>query len=131
MTAAPSILAGDGVALPGLNFQVAGRVVPNLPLNLTVDAGPYFYTSTGFQVIFPILVGMDYEFAIPQNPKVRPVLGVNLGPVIGRRVVFAMLFRPGVNIYLSRDVALNFEPRLGVLASSFVFAGQFGVRFAL
>jgi len=131
LTVAPSIAVVEGIGLPGLNLQLAGRPVSAVPLNLTADIGPYFYTgSQVFRVAVPILFGMDYEFLMP-GTKLRPFFGVNLGPVVGSRVVFAMLFRPGLNFDIGHGIALNFEPRLGVIAAAFAFVPQFGARFSL
>lgn len=113
-----------------MNLQLSGRPVRDLPLYLTGDTGPYFYTGYSFQVMVPILLGMDYHFQIPDS-SIRPIFGVGLGPVIGSRVVFGMLFRPGLIFDIHRSVSLNIELRLGVIASSFAFVPQFGARFAL
>lgn len=130
LTVAPSIAIIESTGLPGLNLQLALCPVRDLPLYLTGDTGPYFYTGYSFQVMVPILLGMDYHIPIPDS-KVRPLFGVALGPVIGSRVVFGMLFRPGVIFDLHKNISLNLELRLGVIASSFAFVPQFGVRFVL
>jgi len=129
--AAPSLLVGDSAALPGFNGQLGFQVVPHIPLNLTADMGLYFYTGGyGFAVVVPILFGMDYHFQIPQS-KIKPFFGVNLGPVIAPRVGFGMLFRPGLNVSLTKTMDFNFEPRFGVIGSSFAFVLQLGLRFLL
>lgn len=128
---APSLLVADGGVAPGVMGQFSTPVVPGTPLFFTAELAPYFY-STYFDTHFAIatLLGMDYRFALPRT-KIRPLFGVNFGPVFGRRVTFAMLFRPGVDFPISRDIELNFEMRFGVIASAFVFLPQFGVRFVL
>lgn len=131
LTVAPAVLVMEGDGLPGLNFQLSTRIVRDVPLYLTADVGPFFHnTSYTFRVVVPILFGMDYQVEIAGS-AVKPIFGVNLGPVVGSRVVFGMLFRPGVNIAIGRNISLNFEPRLGVIANSFAFMPQFGARFAL
>lgn len=128
---APSMLVADGGVAPGVLAQFSTAVVPGTPLFFTAELAPYFY-STYFDTKFAIatLLGMDYRFTLP-HAKVRPLFGVNFGPVFGRRVTFGMLFRPGVDFPIRRDIELNFEMRFGVVASSFVFLPQFGVRFVL
>lgn len=128
---APSLLVADNGAAPGVIAQFSTPVMGSTPLFFTVDFGPYFYSNYfGTSVAIAALAGMDYRFALPRT-KIRPLFGVNFGPAFGRRVVFAMLFRPGVDFPLSADVELNLETRFGVIASSFVFLPQFGVRFVL
>jgi hypothetical protein len=56
---------------------------------------------------------------------------VNFGPVISNGFAFGVLFRPGLNVGIGKGIFLNFEARMGAIASNFVFVPQFGVRFAL
>lgn len=128
---APSLLVADAGAAPGVIGQFSMPASPGVPLYFTADFGPYFHTSFyGTSVAIATLVGMDYRFHI-RKAKVRPLFGVNFGPTFGRRVVFAMLFRPGLDIPVARDIEINAEARFGVIASTFVFLPQFGVRFVL
>jgi hypothetical protein len=131
-TATPSFLVGNYFVAPGVNIQIAGRPVKDVPLNVTADMGTFFYGAAGFTsgVILPILFGMEYEFTV-NGSNIRPLLGVNFGPVISNGFAFGVLFRPGLNVGIGKGIFLNFEARMGAIASNFVFVPQFGVRFAL
>ena len=128
---APSLLVADGGVAAGVLGQFSMPVIRGTPLFFTAEVAPYFasnYVATGVAVA--TLVGMDYRFALPRT-KIRPLFGVNFGPVWGRRVVFGMLFRPGVDFPIAPSIELNLETRFGVIASTFVFLPQFGIRFVL
>jgi hypothetical protein len=129
LTPSPGVIIGGGTGLPGFNLQFGAKVVRRLPLHVTVDAGPYFYSGYyGFRVAVPILFGADYEFFIPGS-NVSFVAGVNFGPVVSSAVTFGMLFRPGINVSLERGLDFSFEPRFGVIGGFFAFVPQLGIRF--
>lgn len=131
---APAIMVTSGPALPGVNLELTARIIRSVNLYGGVVSGGYFFTAETFGAVIPLLPTAYFEFS--PSPKVHPILGVALGPVIGAgnsttAVRFGMLFRTGMNIYLAPDIALNVEPRLGVIGSSFTFIPQLGATFAL
>lgn len=128
ITPSPGVIIGGGTGLPGFNVQFGAKVVRRLPLHVTVEAGPYFYSGVyGFRLAVPVLFGADYEIHLARSP-VSFIAGVNFGPVISSVVTFGMLFRPGINVNIDRGLDFNFEPRFGVLDGYFVFVPQLGLR---
>jgi len=134
-----------------LNAGITTEVSPELPLWVGFDTGFNFWGSTlststtGIQLL-PTAV---YKIALPSTDRIRPFAGLSMGPNIlvsstslssggltinsssSTRVVFEILFRPGVEFDLSHLIALTFEPKFGILDGHFIFAPQAACVFRL
>lgn len=132
-TAAAAVAIGGGSTLPGLTFSVGAMVAREVHLYVGGDFG-MFFTTGPFAMIFTVFPSA--YFKIPAAPKFTPRIGLSLGPVFSTggglsAVRFGLLFKPGIDVMLSNKIALNFEGRLGVFDSSFVFIPQLGATFTL
>jgi hypothetical protein len=98
----------------------------------SVGISPLSATVVGL----PLMATGIYKFNLPSNPTIHPYAGMSMGinmlfSSLANRVVFEMLFRPGVNFDVARNFSLGVETRFGVLDGSFVFSPQVGATFNL
>lgn len=149
----PSFLmgsAGTEGTVPGLNLQLAVRFFNNVPLDLTTEIGGYYKKVSVEPIsisalIVPLLFGVNYSLEIP-DLVITPSLGVNAGPVLVRAalktgkafgnlsasdstITYGAFIVPGVTFDLSRNLGLSIEPRIGIMASTFIFSPQAGLRY--
>lgn len=132
-TFAASLVVGGGHTLPGVEIGAGIPVSRELSLYLGADAGLFAMTSP-FNLALAVLP--QFYFKFNPSPKVQPRLGVAVGPVLTtgggyETVEFLALLVPGIDAWVTHDVALNFLPKIGVLAGSFVFLPQFGFTMNL
>jgi len=110
----------------------------------SVTGSPISAGTTGIQLL-PTAI---YRFDVEALGPVRPYIGLSMGPnvMVTRReevvgglvqktsdttVAFEILARPGIFLALTDAVALNFETKLGVLRSDFIFLPSANVSFRL
>lgn len=141
LTVAPGLLVASGITAFSIDINAVTRVTHDLPIYVGLDTGMMFY-SVGVSPLSATVVGLPlmatgiYKFHIPTNPTIHPYAGMSMGinmlfSSLANRVVFEMLFRPGVNFDLAKNFSLGVETRFGVLDGSFVFSPQVGATFSL
>lgn len=134
-----------GEVWPGADFGFGARVARAGIAGFYVggDLSNYFHVSDPFRWAIAVLPAAYVEFIV--SSLFHPRIGVSLGPVfevvkgdlVANRfqdrntVSFGLLFKPGVNLFFSRDLALQVEPRLGVVQSSFLFAPEIGMTIGI
>lgn len=134
-----------------MGVGVAARVSHTVPLYVGADLGVGFLgdvaapftptvTNTGATLV-QMMPTIYYRSTVASLPNVRTYLGISIGPNIfvqsvptttatsssETKVYFQCMLRPGVDLALSNQVSLLFEPKLGVLRSAFIFNPQIGV----
>ena len=81
-----------------------------------------------------------YRFSFPSQTMFYPYLGLSVGPQFyfergngasNASVYFSALLRPGVFTKLTNQVALNLEPKFGVIGGDLVFLPQIQAVFTL
>ena len=141
-----------------LNASVMGQASSELPIYLGLDFGLDFWgfstpggmaapgTSTDLNAVgVQFLPSAIYRFDMATAYNIYPYFGFSLGPhfLIFRQrtigadirstsstdVYFELLARPGANFQILDNVAVNFEPKFGVLNWQFIFLPQ--VNFVL
>jgi hypothetical protein len=138
--AGPGMMAFGGVAGFAINFGGAYKVMPNMPLYVGADLGVGFASGTEIQ----ILPTAYWVFEVPSMPKFHFMGGLSLGPTIvsegatiptvningtiiqgtsvsASSVQFELLFRPGMQYEVGKNFMATFEPKFGILSSSFIF----------
>lgn len=140
------VTAGAGVAfLNGntgwaLQFGGLGGIDDFPGLYVGADLGLNFWSFTSVSgataqvssraVGVQLLPTAIFRFDVADNSAVHPYLGVSIGPnlyfeTVGdtsdSSLLFEALFRPGMYMGLTRDVALNLEAKLGLLGGDFIF----------
>jgi len=132
MNLGAGFLIGGGAASPGVGIGFSTHISRTAPVYLGIDTGSYFHTSP-FAWIIPIMPTIKYLFF--GNTALVPTLGLSLGPVFGigdyNSVSFGMLFKPGVQININRQLDFFFEPRLGVIGSIFTFDPELSAVFQI
>ncbi len=131
MNLGAGFLIGGGSAAPGVGVGFSTRITSRAPVYLGVDTGSYFYSSP-FAWVIPIMPMVKYMFY--GNTPFVPTLGLSMGPVFGigsgvSAVSFGMFFKPGVQFNVNHDFNIFFEPRLGVIGSSFIFDPEISALF--
>lgn len=127
-----------------LNFGALNRVTEDYPIYWGADVAFNFWgtspslitastEATGIQLTPTVI----YGFALETLPNVFPYIGLSVGPHVyiekitvgaasqtSTNVLFQLLFRVGANWAFADRAALNFEPKLGILRSDFIFLPQ-------
>lgn len=130
MNLGAGFLIGGGGTAPGVGVSFASHIT-NAPVFLGLDTGSYFYSSP-FAWILPALLAVKYAFR-PVNVFTLTA-GLSLGPTLAignyaNTLSFAMFFKPGIEIGVTREIDFVFEPRFGVIGSTFVFDPEFQFQF--
>lgn len=112
----------SGSAL-GFSGSFGGRVGGNFYLNLDVG---YMKVTDGSDYLkaFAVLPGFLYSFT--EEGTVRPYLGAALGPAFlsdkkDSMVLPMAAVKPGMDIQLMRNLALNVEPAVGLIGPVILF----------
>lgn len=141
LSVSPGLLVGSGITAFNMDINAVTRVTHDLPIYVGLDTGLMFYSAgvAPFSATFvgvPLMATGIYKFHIPTNPTIHPYAGLAMGihlsfSSLSNRVLFEMLFRPGVSFDVAKNISLGVETRFGILESSFVFNPQVGATFAL
>lgn len=145
-----TISAGVGIAMLGgstgwaLNFGAVTRATESTPIYWGADVALNFWgtspslvsASTGATAV-QLLPTVLYGFTVETLPGVFPYIGLSAGPNIymeklavgsstttSTTLLFELLFRIGANWQMNKDVAFNFEPKIGILRSDLIFLPQ-------
>lgn len=145
-----TVSAGVGLAVLGgstgwaLNFGAVTRATESTPIYWGADVALNFWgtspslvsASTGATAV-QLLPTVLYGFTVETLPGIFPYVGISAGPNIyveklvagtstttSTSLLFELLFRVGANWQINRDVAFNFEPKVGILRSDFIFLPQ-------
>jgi hypothetical protein len=151
------VSVGPGLAITGgttgwaLNFGALTRASESYPLYWGADVAFNFWGTspslvtpstgaTGIQLL-PTIV---YGFNVETLPSVFPYVGLSAGPNVyiekvtvgsttdtSTTVLFEVLFRVGANIAVTDALAINVEPKLGILRSDFIFLPQVALALSL
>lgn len=126
------MLIGNGTTAPGVGISFSTHIT-NAPVFIGLDTGSYFVASP-FSWIIPALLMVKYDFR--NFGILTPTIGLSLGPTLGlgnvqNTMTFAMFFKPGLQIALTREIDFVVEPRLGVIGSNFYFDPEINVQFNL
>lgn len=145
-----TVSAGVGIAVLGgstgwaLNFGAVTRATESSPIYWGADVALNFWgtspslvsASTGATAV-QLLPTVLYGFTVETLPGIYPYVGISAGPNIymeklavgsstttSTSLLFELLFRIGANWQINRDVAFNFEPKIGILRSDLIFLPQ-------
>ena len=132
MNLGAGFLIGGGAASPGVGIGFHTHLTNSAPVYLGLDTGSYFHTSP-FAWIIPLMPTIKYLFF--GNAMLVPTLGLSMGPVFGlgdfNSISFGMLFKPGVQMNINRQLDIFFEPRFGVVGSTFIFDPEISAVFSI
>jgi hypothetical protein len=127
-----------------INFGALTRATESAPVYWGADVAFNFWgtspslvtPSTGATAI-QLLPTVVYGFSLETWPNVYPYVGLSVGPNVyvekltvgsstttSTSVFFELLFRVGANVAVTDSLALNIEPKLGILRSDFIFLPQ-------
>ena len=118
----------------GINSYLGFRPIRNHEFYIGGDVGLTISAPGAFLMGIPLLPTAWYQFAMPNNARIRLVAGISLGPTIvmaagGSAVaggaVFELLFRPGLLYQLDEDTQIGGDLKFGVWGSGFAFQPQF------
>jgi len=128
----PGMVFGGGTRF-GVDARLSTKIVESAPVYAGVDLGVYL-TMSPFTMMFPITPALYYKFY--GNAHIIPTLGVALGPVIGvgggnTAVEIALLFKPAMEFTVGNQTEFYFEPKLGLIGSTFVFMPNVGLIFRM
>jgi hypothetical protein len=123
----------SGAQLPGVDVGIAARM-GSRPIYFGANFGILDHGSDPTYLLVPLLGSVYYQLEGQGN--LHPLLGLMAGPVFTTgggfdAVRLGLLIRPGINLALGNIAAINFEPRFGLIGSSFAFLPQLGATFAL
>jgi hypothetical protein len=153
--------AGPGMALLSgntgwaLNVGALTQVQENSPIFIGADLGLDFWNNTSVNGAsastgatgLQLLPTAIYRFNIAGARNIYPYAGVSMGPhiyfqrdVVANNVVitqgttnvyFELLFRPGIFLGITDSIALNLEPKFGLLKDMFIFLPNVNAVFRL
>lgn len=105
--------------------------------------------NTGSVISIPVLFSMYYRLLEGSGSRARPYIGMSMGPSLvsiedpaikfgtnpasGKAVdvKFQVLIRPGVDLAISDQISLNFEPKVGIFQGLLLFSPQLGLSWSL
>lgn len=159
MYVGPGLALYDGGTGWAVNFGALTPAYEGSPLFVGADLGIDRWSTSVTQIpnasvsasstAFQLLPTAIYRFDIAQAPSLHPYVGLSFGPniLVGRgsttvngqpavdksstTLYIETLFRPGVFTSLTDSVALQIEPKLGLLGSTFIFLPQVNAFFRI
>ncbi len=125
---------------PSINSYIGIAPVDDRNLFIGVDLGLALFFPSGVAMNISILPTAWYQFALPRNPNIKIVAGIEFGPaigvgsagtVIGSSVTYELLMRPGFIMEGSNGMLMGADLKFGTLGGVFVFKPQFNLIFQL
>lgn len=118
------------------HFGAVTQLTSDSPLFVGVDFGLQFWSfdskqgdrsATGLQLLPTAYYNVDWNV----ESAFQPYVGISAGPHVyfsrnpvkgqSTSVNFEALLRPGVTFLMAPGLSMNFEPKLGIIGSDFVF----------
>ncbi len=139
-TLSPGLMMLGGVFGFSVNSYIGMAPIAGHEFYIGGDVGVGFAFPGGFLMEIALLPTAWYQFALPENNRLRIVTGLSLGPSIlvvsgggfsVSGVAFEVLFRPGFLYQLNPSTLIGGDLKFGILGSLFVFKPQVNFVFSL
>lgn len=128
----PGFIVSSGT-LVGVSASFMGRVTTSGPAMVGLDTGVFFATGEEFALVIPLVPYICYFF--PTRDLFKPWLGFGFGAILGfgqgTLSDFAIFFKPGVRMTITRQMDAFIETKLGVVGANLAFAPTVGAMFSL